>query len=324
MQSDKNHIKTGSSMILNMQNAYPISRELCSDLLLKGYLRTFHRQLYHSLPGDILPLLIAYMDPLLRWCLQHQEPKILIAHKNEYHLYLHKHDWKSLSIATKYMIHDIILNAQAHATTTTTNTATTLSTTTQQDIVYTIMIKNDSSFGSNLNDIQWLCQLIAKNNFLHKLHLSNVKHLLAFDKFHFLLQHSFLHTFNDDVSYPYLHEISINSYHHFNDDCFKLLLDVIDKKCPALTHLNVCRTDISAQSVKQLIAFWNAAHNVRHPLWSIDIEFCPKIKDDTLQLIWEYLQQHPLRKVYIKVTGKELFPDHLFDDQRLSVSVYPT
>eukprot|EP00483_Globobulimina_turgida_P002969 UN02974 len=108
-KSDKNHLKVGSSMILNMQNAYPISRTTCCDLLIKGYLRIYHYHIFKTLPMDMIPLLRDYLDPLLRWCLEHQEPKILSQQKHEYHLYLQKNDWKSLSISTKYIIHDIIL-----------------------------------------------------------------------------------------------------------------------------------------------------------------------------------------------------------------------
>jgi len=311
-KSEKNHIKVGSSMILNMQNAYPLSRTTCCDLLVKGYLRMYHGALFDTLPIDILPLFIEYTDPLLKWCLLHQEPKVLLMHKNEYHLYLNKNDWKTISASTKYIIHDIMIDHDCD---------------TEQDgefKLYTITIQNDSHFGSNLNDIQWLCQIMSTNIHLNKLRISNCKNLLEFNKFHFLLQNSLLKSLNDDISYQHLHEICIDSYKHFNDECFKILLDVIDKKCPALTHLHLWRTDISNQSVKQLIAFLNKAENTAHPLWSIDIEFCPKINDDALQLICTYLRQNPLKRIYIKCTGKSLFPDQLFQDQRLSVSIYPT
>eukprot|EP01084_Bolivina_argentea_P276792 472373_1 len=309
--SESNHIKVGSSMILNMQNSYPISRTTCCDLLLKGYLRTYHEQIFVTFPIDIIPLLNAYLDPLLKWCLDAQEAKILLSQKNEYHLYLCKNDWKSLSISTKYIIHDIILEELIALESISFNR-------------YTITIQNDSHFGSNLNDIQWLCQILSTNNYLHKLRISNCKNLLEFNKFHFLLQNSFLKMFNDDVMYNHLEEICIDTYSHFNDECFKILIDVIDKKCPALTHLHLWRTDISNQSVKQLIAFLTKKKNHKHPLWSIDIEFCPKINDDCLKLLCGYLEQNPLKKIYIKCTGKSLFPDQIFEDQRLSVSIYPT
>ena len=67
-KQEKNHIKVGSSMILNMQNSLPMSRTTCCDLLIKGYLRIYHIQLFkknNSLPMDIVPLLIEYIDPLL-------------------------------------------------------------------------------------------------------------------------------------------------------------------------------------------------------------------------------------------------------------------
>ena len=188
---------------------------------------------------------------------------------------------------------------------------------------YTITIQNDSHFGSNLNDIQWLCQIISTNNHLEKLRISNSKNLLEFNKFHFLLQNSFLKSFNDDIIYDKLTEICIDSFKYFNDECFKMLIDVIDKKCPNLTHLHLWRTDISNESVKKLISFLNKNGDY-HPLWSIDIEFCPKINDDALKLLCDYLQQKPTKRIYIKCTGKSLFPDQIFDDQRLSISIYPT
>jgi len=310
-KSEKNHIKVGSSMIINMQNAYPISRTLCCDLLIKGYLRIYHDSIYKTLPMDIMPLLIQYADPLLKWCLDNQEPKILLSHlnKNENHLYLNKNDWKSLSISTKYIIHDIILSENSK---------------TLNFDKYTITIQNDSHFGSNLNDIQWLCQIISSNNYLNKLRISDCKHLLEFNKFHFLLQNSFLKMCLNDVIYQHLEEICIDSYRDFNDECFKILLDVIDQKCPSLTHLHLWRTGISNDSVKELIAFLMKKKNYKHPLWSIDIEFCPKINDDALKLLCNYLQLNPEKKIYIKCTGKSLFPDTIFEDQRLSVSIYPT
>ena len=143
---------------------------------------------------------------------------------------------KSLSISNKYIIHDIILDEFDCDN-------------------YTITIRNDPHFGSNLNDIQWLCQIISTNNHLKKLRISNCKNLLEFNKFHFLLQNSFLKSFNDDMIYEYLTEIWIDSYKYFNDECFKILIDVIDKKCPYLTHLHLWRTDISNESVKELIIF---------------------------------------------------------------------
>ena len=66
IKSEKNHIKVGSSMILNMQNSYPISRTTCCDLLIKGYLRIYHYKIFKTqLPMDIIPLLIDFIDPLL-------------------------------------------------------------------------------------------------------------------------------------------------------------------------------------------------------------------------------------------------------------------
>lgn len=67
-KQEKNHIKVGSSMILNMQNSLPISRTTCCDLLIKGYLRMYHLKLFRSLPMDIFPILIDHLDPLLVCC----------------------------------------------------------------------------------------------------------------------------------------------------------------------------------------------------------------------------------------------------------------
>eukprot|EP01084_Bolivina_argentea_P127126 224905_1 len=307
-KSDKNHIKVGSSMILNMQNAYPISRTTCCDLLIKGYLREYHNHIFKTLPMDIIPLLRKYLDPILKWCLETTEHRILLRHKHEYHLYLNKNDWKSLTISSKYIIHDVLLeekhNKKDHYNT------------------YTISILNDSHIGSNLNDIQWLCQIISTNNYLYKLQISNCKHLLQFNKFHFLLQNSFLKMFSHDIIYDKLEEISIDTYKHFNDECFKILIDVIDKKCPSLTHLKLFRTDITNQSVEFIIKFLN--ENITHPLWYIDIEFCTKINDNALKILCTYLSNNPMKKIYIKCTGNTLFPEQIWQDQRLSLSIYPT
>merc|ERR1719415_109637 len=78
-QSEKNHIKVGSSMIINMQNAPPISRTSCCDILINGYLRKYHAKIYKkTLPVDIIPILIEFLDPNLKWCLENKDcPKIL-------------------------------------------------------------------------------------------------------------------------------------------------------------------------------------------------------------------------------------------------------
>ena len=67
-KAERNHIKVGSSMILNMQRAPHFHKTTCCDLLLKGYLRSHHKDLLHTLPLDIFPLLIDYLDPLLVCC----------------------------------------------------------------------------------------------------------------------------------------------------------------------------------------------------------------------------------------------------------------
>merc|ERR1712228_895422 len=217
---------------------------------------------------------------------------------NEYHLYVRKNDWKSLTISTKYIIHDILLEQVTDCLT---------------FRPYTIHIQNDKDFGSNLIDIQCLCRIISTNNLMKKLKISNCKHLLEWNKFHFFVQHSFLKMLNHDVTYQHLTEICIDSYKHFNDECFQILMDVIDSKCPSLTHLSLYRTDISNESVKELIAFLTKNENRQHPLWSIDIEFCPKINDKALDLLCNYLQMNPVKKMYIKCTysGKNIQNDRI-------------
>ena len=162
-------------------------------------------------------------------------------------------------------------------------------------------ILNDSHFGSNLNDIQWLCQMISTNTSMNRLRISNCKHLLEFNKFHFLLQHGFL---SHIESYRFFEEIAIDRYKHFNDECFKILLDVIDKKCPSLCHLHLSRTDISTHAVEALIAF--LSKRTLHPLWSIDIEFCPKINDDASfeKSTWPGLSTRFTRKGTLLLRGR--------------------
>lgn len=314
-QSEKNHIKVGSSMIINMQMAPPISRTTCCDILINGYLRMYHQNIYKTMHVDIVPILIQFLDPNLKWCLNKQEPKILQVSqkKDEWHLYLNKNDWKSLSISTKYIVHDIILEEQ------------TCDDSLQQTFVpYTISIINDKVFGSNLIDIQWLCRIISTNPNLHTLRISNCKHLLEWNKFHFFVQNSFLKMLNHDVTYEHLTEICIDSYKDFNDECFRILIDVIDAKCPSLTHLKLYRTDIGNASVMELISFLSKTKNGQHPLWYIDIEFCPKINDDALDLLCNYLISNPVKKMHIKCTGKNIQNDQIWEEQRLSVSIYPT
>jgi len=317
-KAERNHIKVGSSMILNMQKAYPFHKTTCCDLLLKGYLRTRHKHLLGTLPLDIFPLLIDYLDPLLKWVLDQSEPKILLSpqgpKERDYHLYLRKNDWKKLTVAMKYIVHDVLLEEE------TLISRYTMTTTTASP--YTIAILNDSHIGSNLIDIQWLCQIVSTNLALKSLRISNCKNLLEFKNFNFLLQNGFL--MESANKWENLEEISIDSYAEFNDECFKLLMDVMDRKCPSLQSLSLYRTAISNESVKELLAFLEKEEHSQHPLWSIDIEFCPQIDDDALRMIWEYLQRNPLQRIHFKCTGKSLFPDRFFEDQRLSISIYPT
>jgi len=324
-KAERNHIKVGSSMILNLQRAYPFHKTTCCDLLLKGYLRTHHKHLLSTLPLDIYPLLIDYLDPLLKWVLEQSEPKLLLTswhrHRSgsskelQYDLFLRKNDWKRCTVAMKYIVHDVLLSESdfvgdgndEHG---------------PQSTPYSITILQDSHIGSNLIDIQWLCQMVSTNLALRSLRISKCKHLLEFNKFHFLLQNAFL--MEDSSRWENLEEISIDSYAPFNDECFKLLLAVIEQKCPALSTLKLYRTAIGNESVKELLAFLEKERSRDHPLWNIDIEFCPQIDDDALRMIWHYLQRHPLKHIYVKCTRRHLLTDQLFEDQRLSISVYPT
>ena len=257
-----------------------------------------------------------------KWVLEQSEPKILLSPRvgskeREYHLYLKKNDWKGLTVAMKYIVHDVILEAENGISSLEEEEEESTST----PIPYTITILNDRHIGSNLSDIQWLCQIVSSNLALKSLRISRCKNLLEFNKFHFLLQNGFL--MEEANTWSVLEEVSIDSHREFNDECFKLLMDVIERKCPSVTTLCLCRTAISNESVKELLAFLDRQSDA-HPLWNIDIEFCPHIDDDALRLIFEYLQRNPLKHFYVKCTGKTLFPDRVFEDQRLSISVYPT
>lgn len=242
--------------------------------------------------------------------MEQSEPKILSlprigSKEREYHLYLKKYDWRGLTMAMKSIVKDVVLSTPSTP--------------------YTITILNDSHIGSNLIDMEWLCQMISCNLALKSLRISSCKNLLEFNKFHFLMQNGFL--MEEANIWRNLEEMSIDSYSEFNDECFKLLINVIDRKCPSLMSLCLCRTAISNESIKELLVFLekeDRKQESQHPLWDIDVEFCPQIDDEALPLIYDYLQRNPSKRIQFKCTGNKLFPDQYFEDQRLSISIYPT
>jgi len=306
--SARGHIKVGSSMILSMQSTLPMSRTACSDLLLRGYLRIHHRRFFKLLPIELIPILIDFLDPLLRWCLEQQSPQILVRSTADTQkpltvnaLILKKNDWRRISISTKYIVHDHIVC-----------TAST---------PYTISVRECEHIGSNLNDISWLCRMISSNASLRSLRLSHCRFLCEFSRWHYLMHHGFLS--DADVVYGELESVRVDGHAMFDDECFFLLLEVIRAKCPALRELSLARTEVSDESVKALVKFMEEERE--HPLWSVDIEFCGKVGDEGLQAMMGYLRRHPRRRVYFKCTsvsgwgmgGQER-------DERMSVSRYPT
>jgi len=295
------HIKVGSSMILNMQRATPFHKTTCCDLLVSGYLRSSDQRLFDSLPLDIFPVLCDFLDPLLKWVLERSEPHILsMAEGEPNHLFLRKNEWKRLSNAMKFIVHDVVLSRPPSP--------------------YTVCIHNDSHFGSNILDIQWLCQMLSTNLALKSLRISHCKNLVEFKNFHFLLQHGFL--LQNEAKWRHLEELSIDSAAGFNDECFALMAQVIAAKCPALQSLSLRRTAISGQSVEALLALME--HNECPALWDIDISFCRQIDAAALGAIARFLQRVPTKRVHFKCTAYSLSPGRPTEDQRLSLSIYPT
>ena len=221
---------------------------------------------------------------------------------------LRKNDWRSLSISAKYIVHDHIVSVSDP---------------------YTISIRDDQHIGSNLNDIEWLCQMISSNAALRSLSLRNCRYLCEFSRWHYLMHHGFL-MLEDQAGqgqYERLEQIRVDGHAHFGDECLKMLLHVIAAKCPALTHLHLARTDVSDESVKALVAFLEEPRRQRHPLWSVNLEFCAKVGDAGLCALRAFLRRHPVKKMYLKCTSHSHNDSGLGvreEDQRLSVSMYPT
>jgi len=303
--NSRGHIKVGSSMILSMQSTLPMSRTPCSDLLLRGYLRCHHQRLFKLLPIELIPILINFLDPLLRWCLEQQSPHILVSDTaNINALILKKNDWRRISISAKYIVHDHIVCAATPYN------------------PYTIAIINDDHIGSNLNDISWLCLMISSNASLRSLRLSHCRFLCEFSRWHYLMHHGFLMLHN---AYEELESVRVDGHAMWDDECFFLLLEVIRAKCPALTHLHLARTEISDESVKALVKFLEEERE--HPLWSVHLEFCSKVSDEGLAVLMAYLKRYPRRKMYLKCTshgGFGMNGNGQETDQRLSVTMYPT
>merc|ERR1712013_172068 len=306
--SQHHDLKVGSSMILSMQKTLPMSRTACADLLLRGYLRIYHQNLFKMLPLPLIPILIDFLDPLLRWCLEQQSPKILVCSdaqssldENVNALILKKNDWRRVSISTKYIVHDLIVASPSTP--------------------YTICIRDDEHIGSNLNDISWLCLMISSNASLRSLSLSRCRFLCEFSRWHYLMQH-ILSEMATEKQFVDLSSVRVDGHAHFDDECFSLLLRVIAAKCPALTHLHLGRTEVSDESVKALVRFLEKG---AHPLWSVNLEFCAKVSDEGLRVLMGYLRRHPTRKMYVRCTSHSGFGVHGQDrDQRLSVTMYPT